>query len=278
MSNIDPLYLLTPTVVLLFSFGLVIYWYRRRDFTRWTLIYSLAAYAGAIALKELVQVATLGPITQLSGADPYALGVYYGAQTAVFEVGGAFVLAQMAVASRRFIARDAEGFGLALAFWENAVLIALPLLLDYLTYYAILSEPGSGAARSLAPILMRDAPALFYVPGGALPLIAWAILERVSSLLAHWAWGLLAVLAAVRRRPAYVALAAPLGFAVDFLVPFEPSLGLGPFETLLLAVAAVGFLAALAVRRWDRVRPDDLAGPPPFPGASPPPPPPGLGS
>ncbi|MGI0079116.1 MAG: hypothetical protein ACRECH_05790, partial [Nitrososphaerales archaeon] len=60
MQNIDPIYFITPITVIAFSFGLVIYCHYRRGFSKWVLGYSLAAYAGAIALKYLVQIPTIG--------------------------------------------------------------------------------------------------------------------------------------------------------------------------------------------------------------------------
>jgi hypothetical protein len=260
MQNIDPLYFLTPIVVLGFSFGLVVYWHFRRSFTRWVLIYSLAAYAGAIAVKAILQFATLGPFSSATDGNPALLGVYYGGQTAAFEVGGAFLVASVGVALGRFRGRDAEGFGLGLAFWENGVYLAIPLLLDYVAFYLVFSQPSSAAAQSLYPVLSSNAPALFYGPSAALPLIGYAILERISSLLGHFAWGYLAVLAAVYRKPVYLAVAAPIGFLADFLVPFAGTLGLGWFELLVFVVGAVGLAVALVVTRkhrgdWTYARP-----------------------
>jgi hypothetical protein len=256
VQNIDPLYLLTPVVVLGFSFGLVLYWRLRRRFTGIVLLYSLGAYAGAIGAKVFVQALTLGPLSSASGSNPAILGAYYGAQTAAFEVGGAFLVAAVAIALARLGAPDAEGFGLGLALWENGVLIALPLLLDYVTYYLVLSHPGSSAAQTLYPALMSNSPALFYGPAAALPLIGWSILERVSSLFAHFAWGYLAVLGAVYRKRVYLAIAIPLGFLPDFLVPFAGSLGLPAFELIVFAIAATGLAVTLGVTR--SVRPQYL--------------------
>ena len=48
MQNTDTVYFLTPTVAIAFSFGLVAYWNRRRRLTAFALLFSLAAYCGAI--------------------------------------------------------------------------------------------------------------------------------------------------------------------------------------------------------------------------------------
>lgn len=112
-------------------------------------------------MRELVQFATLRSFAHAVDGNPVLLGTYYGAQTALFEVGGAFLVAAIAVALGRFRAKDAEGFSIGLGFWENAMIFAPPLLLDYVVYYVVLSHLGSTAAQSLYPTLHRNAPALF---------------------------------------------------------------------------------------------------------------------
>ncbi|MDH2900561.1 MAG: hypothetical protein PXY39_06275 [archaeon] len=85
MQNIDPLYFITPIVVIEFSFGLVLYWHFKRSFSKWVLIYSLAAYAGAIALKYMIQIPTIAALDSAFGNSPVVLGLYYGIQTGVFK-------------------------------------------------------------------------------------------------------------------------------------------------------------------------------------------------
>ncbi len=264
VPNIDPIYFLTPLVVIGFSVGLLVYWRLRRRLSGSAVALSLAAYGGAIAAKVALQAFTLGPLTSASGGNPWVLGVYYGGQTALFEVGGAFLVAGWAVAHRELWGVDAEGFGLSLAFWENAVLIATPLLLGYLVDWSVLSHPGTASAHQLYTSLQQTAPALFLPPAAALPLIAPALLERVSSLFAHFAWGYLAVMAAVFRRPRYIVLAAPIGFLGDFLVPFVGVLGIDGFELVVFAISAVGLGLALWVTREFR---RFLVPPSPSPGS-----------
>jgi len=55
MQNIDLLYFLQPIITILFSVGLVVYWYYRRAFRKAVLVFSLLAYAGAIAVKAVLQ-------------------------------------------------------------------------------------------------------------------------------------------------------------------------------------------------------------------------------
>ncbi|MHB8566959.1 MAG: hypothetical protein ACYC7D_12270 [Nitrososphaerales archaeon] len=96
-----------------------------------------------------------------------------------------------------FTVKDAESYGIGLAFWENGVFLAVPVLLDYIVYYAILFSPNSSAAQVLFPSLVKVSPSLFYGVAQALPLIGYSILERVAFLTAHFSWGYLAVLSAV---------------------------------------------------------------------------------
>jgi uncharacterized membrane protein YhfC len=253
LSNIDLLYLITPIATFAFSLGILFYWRHGRGLSKWALVYSLAAYAGAIALKYAVQIPTIDAFRSAFGGNPVAMGLYYGIQTSVLEVGGALLVAWMAVSRGRLGPKDAGGYGLGLAFWENGVLFAIPLLLDYTTYYFVLSMPNSSLAQTLLATLTKDSPGLFYAPSAALPLVFYAVLERVSSLMVHFAWGLLCVLAAVYRKRLYLAVAFPLGF-VDFLVPFSGIMGIGVFEFVFFVISAAGL--ALALRLTASVRRD----------------------
>jgi hypothetical protein len=236
-------------MVITFSFGLVLYWHFKRNFSKWVLLYSLAAYAGAIAVKYAVQIPTIGAVDSAFGSNPAVLGLYYGIQTGVFEVGGAFLVASLAHSRGNFKASDAEGFGLGLAMWENGVLLGIPVLIDYVTYYVLLSMPSSGVSQLLYSTLIKASPGLFYGNSSALPLIGYAILERVSSLFGHFAWGYLAVISAVYKKRIYFAVGFPIGFLIDFLVPFEPKLGTGIFELVVFIVATSGLLASIFVTR-----------------------------
>jgi uncharacterized membrane protein YhfC len=249
LQNIDPVYFLTPVCVLILMFGLVFYWRSRRSFRGGVLLYSFIAYFGAIALKYAVQIPTINAFESATGDSPFALGTYYGIQTAAFEVGGAFLVAWLLSSRGRITSSDSESFGLGLAFWENAILLALPLLFDYVLYYAVLSQPGSGAAQTLYQLLAKDSPGLFYAPSAALPVVGYAVLERVSSLLGHLSWGMLAVYGTVNRRWGFLAAALPIGFVIDFLVPFAGTLGLGAFEAAIFAVGAVALVGTLFLTR-----------------------------
>lgn len=254
LTNIDPVYFLTPIAVIAFSVGLVFYWALRRRFAASALVYALVAYAGAIALKYAVQIPSISWFRAATGGSLLALGVYYGTQAAVFEVGGALLVARYAINRGKLKGADAEGFGLSLAFWENAVLISIPLLLDYLVYYIVLSSPSSQAARTLYSVLADNAPALFYGPQAALPLVGYAIVERVSSLMAHLSWGILCVAAVVLKKRMYFVAALPLGFATDFLAPLAGKMGVTLFELVIFVISGAWLAMTFRVTRQVRMR------------------------
>ena len=252
MQNIDPVYFLIPVIVIAFSVGLVLYWHRKKCFTRQVLLYSFVAYTAAIALKYVIQIPTIGPFENAFGAgNLVALGAYFGIQTMVLEVGGAYVVARYAAKRRKISRRDAGAYGLSLALWENAGYFGGLTLLNYISYYAVLSTGTNSVSELVYNALLKSSPGLFLPPSQALPDIGFAILERVSSLFAHLAWGALVVLAVVYRRKILLAIALPMGL-IDFLVPFAGTLGTAAFE-LLIFVISVGFLlVTVAVARWAR--------------------------
>ena len=116
MQNIDALYFLQPILTVAFSAGLVIYWNRKRSFTRAALVLSLLAYAGAIAAKIILQTLTYSGFVSRVGNNPVALGGYFGVQTVFFEVGGAYLVAAWAVSRKKLDSKDAESYGLGLGF------------------------------------------------------------------------------------------------------------------------------------------------------------------
>jgi len=224
--NIDPVYFLTPVTVMAFSFGPVVYLNRKGRLRIRVMLYAFIAYFSAIALKIVFQNFTLGFVQHYGTV---MLGIYYGLQTSLLEVGLAFIVARQARGSMK--SGDGFGYGLSLAMWENGVLISIPLLLDYVLYYVML--PGSPQLYSM---LYAEAPSLFLPLSAALPLIGFAVIERISSLLLHLSWGYLTVMAVFTGRRRYVAFGMVMGFA-DFIVPFEQSLGIAAFEAILFAIA-----------------------------------------
>ncbi|MGD0424371.1 MAG: YhfC family glutamic-type intramembrane protease [Candidatus Bathyarchaeia archaeon] len=239
MQNIDALYLLQPVVTIAFSAGLVIHWHLKRRFTALALLCSLLAYGGAIACKVIFQAITFNALMVGFHGDLSILGTYFGIQTVVFEVGGAYLVAKLAVSRGKLEAGDAAAYGLGLAFWENAgylgVLGIFSLLSIYLTFSA-----GTISSLELYSNLITNRPTLFYPPLQALPLIGFSILERVSSLLFHFCWGYLCLLSASTHNRRYFLLALPMGL-LDFFVPFANYFGI-PFFELFIYVLGLSTL------------------------------------
>lgn len=245
MPEIDPVYFVTPVAVMAITFGSVTYWHVKKRFTLGALLYSFIAYFGAIILKEVAQSLTLNRLVSAVHGDPYLVGAYYASQTVVFEVGGAYIVARYASTRGRLFLVDAPAYGLGLAMWENGVLVGIPLLIQYAAYYVLLT---TGQAATLYPLLQKEAPSLFLPPSQALPLVGYAVLERASSIMAHFAWGLLAVVAAVTGRRIYLLVSLPMGL-VDFLVPFAGRMGLPAFEACVFCVGLLCLLAATLLGR-----------------------------
>jgi hypothetical protein len=252
--------------VVAFSFGLFAYWRSRRRLTAWAVLLSALAYFGAIGTKAAFQAITYGPLDSAVGGNPWVLGPYFGLQTVFLEVGFAYLFANYAVTHGFMRANDAEGYGITLALWENGVLIGGLALLDYAVYYATLAGSGT-AALQLYATLSQDAPSLFYSTSSALPLVGYSILERVSSLLLHFSWGYLCVLAAVYRKKVFLLLALPMGL-VDFFVPFESSFGTGAFEGLVFAIGLASIGVTFALTRGYGTVTTDHVSPPPEEGAA----------
>ena len=142
---------------------------------------------------------------------------------------------------------DGVGYGLGLAFWENAVLLSATSLLSLLFYYITIAQ-GGAAAESLYSLLSKSQPQLFLPPLDGLQFIGWGILERISSLMAHLAWGYLCLKSAVTHEKAYFLLALPMGL-IDFVVPFAGTMPVPLFEIIVFMLAAFCVLGAVFANR-----------------------------
>jgi hypothetical protein len=258
MQNIDPLYIIQPIVVTAIASALMAYWYKKRRFHMTVWLYSLIAYGAAIALKYAVQIPTITPVTNYFGTQSVGLGVYYGVQTVVFEVGLAFVVAWWAISHGKLERKDAEAYGSGLAFWENAVLLGALSLINLVTYYSILSA-NTPLAQTLYDQLNTNAPGLFAPASEALRNVALGVVERVSSIIIHVAWGYLCFMAAVSHKKRLFLIALPMGF-IDFLVPFA-SLSVVAFEIAVFGLSVLSMVVAWYVTR-------DLRGSRKLPGAA----------
>lgn len=242
MQNIDPIFILQPIVVITVASGLMFYWYFKRHFHPQVLLYSLLAYGSAIALKYAVQLPTINAVSGFFGSQSVGLGFYYGLQTVFFEVGIAFVVVWFFGTRGKITSKDAEAYGSGLAFWENAVLLGALQLINLVAYFSILSTDSS-LAQTLYNQLISGAPGLFASASEALRSVALGILERVSSIIIHFAWGYLCVMSVVRHKKRLLLLALPMGF-IDFLVPFAQNAPI-IFEIVFFGLSLLSLFVAI---------------------------------
>jgi hypothetical protein len=248
MQNIDLIYAAGPAIITAVCLFLLVFWRSKRRLSRNALLYSLIAYSSAIAIKYIVQLLSFNAYNSLAGHNTVALGFYYGIQTAFLEGGIAILVAKFATGNGRLNSDDAEGYGLGLAFWENGVLLGIISLLVYFAYYTILSS-GLQQAQTVYQILIAKQPELFYPLSKAIPLVAYSVLERTSSIMAHFSWGLLAIFAVIYRKRLFVPLIFISGFMMDFLVPFSNILSFEVEELLAFCISSLSLLSAfLAIK------------------------------
>jgi YhfC intramembrane metalloprotease len=262
LQNIDPLLMLQPALSLAMVLSALVYWWRTRGFRGVVLLLGAVAYWVAIAAKQVVDLLVVNGLARSHygalGLPGIGLALIVGLETVVFEVGLAYAFAVYGVRKRGIGATDAVPYGISLAFWENGVLLGLLALFDLVVVYLLLGT-GSSIAETTYSALVSSAPNYFLPPLSLLPTVLLGTLERVSSLLAHLAWGILSVLAALTGRKRYLAYALPMGL-VDALVPFASRnfyLFEGAFFVLSLAFIAVahGSLVAEKRRASERSRP-----------------------
>jgi len=247
MQNIDLIFILEPIIVIGFSAGALLYWHQRQGLTKYVLSFSLLAYGGGIAAKLTFQYLTAPTFLSRSQGSLWLLGLYLGLQTVVFEVGVAFLVARFAVSRHRMRRTDGVGYGLGLAFWENAVLLSATSLLSLL-FYTITIAQGGTAAESTYTLVSNSQPQLFAPPLQALTFVGWGVLERVSSFMTHLSWGYLCLRSAATHKKRYLLLALPMGL-IDFLVPFAGTMILPLFEMLVFMLAAFCVLTAVYTTR-----------------------------
>ncbi len=242
--------MLGPAISLAASAGLLLYWRRHHGFSGLLFVLTFAAYALAIALKGVVQYLTYGTVVADFGYASVATGIYLGAQTSVFEVGLAYAFARYAVAGKQAETRDAPAFGIGLAFWENGVLLGALPLFSLAVIYLVISAGGT-----LASMVASQLPASYFSSlASATSSAIMGAMERISSIMAHYAWGTLCALAAATRRRRYLAAALPMGM-LDATVPFAGEVNLWVFELVVLALSLLFLLVALSALRSEGVSP-----------------------
>jgi hypothetical protein len=255
LQNIDLLLLLQPTLALAISLGALIFWWYRRGFRGIVFLLSAGAYFLAIGGKYAIQIPTVSLVVAEVGQTSVGLGLYFGLQTVLLEVGLAYVFAWYAVRRWGLKASDAVPYGLSLAFWENGILLGILSMLNLGVLYLLLASGTSTAASTYSQLVAAE-PSLFLPPTTLLPSVLIGTLERVSSMLAHVAWGVLCVLAAVSGKKRYLAYALPMGL-LDALVPFA-SLNTELFEAGVFALSLGFILVAWQVNKAMAIHGDRL--------------------
>jgi hypothetical protein len=249
LQNIDPILFLQPVLTIAMSVGVILYWRHRSGFRGIAFALGFAAYSIAIAGKVMFQTFTYSPFLSTFGSMSVELGLYFGLQTVILEVGLAYLFAVYGVKHGGFKQKDGVAYGISLAFWENGALIGGVSLLNLALVYFLLAT-NSSAAQALYSTLSTSQPAYFLAPSALMPSTLLGTLERLSSLLIHVAWGVLCVLAALTGRRRYLAYALPMGL-VDATVPFA-SLNVGLFEFGLFLLSILFVLIA-----WQSFRRED---------------------
>jgi len=196
---------------------------------------SAIAYFVAIGLKIAVEI----PLSNLIHPSPlYLQALFYGSLTAIFEVGLAFLI-PLAFQNylKEYTKKKALSYGAMLAFWENAVFVGL---------IGIIQIGALLALQNYNPALVQQAihaqPFLAYPTLQLLPLIGFGALERVSSFLAHTAWGSLGYYFLFSRSKKLLFIAF-LGY-IDGLVPFI-DYGIIPLylaEVIIFIISLVAFI------------------------------------
>jgi len=170
----------------------------------------------------------------------YIQAIFYGSLTTIFEVGFAFLFPLLFQRSfKEYNKRLALSYGAMLAFWENAILTGV---IGLINVAVVISLQSSNPA--LVQQAIHNNPTLAYPTPQLLPLIGFGALERVSSFLAHTAWGSLGYYYLFRRSKSLFSIAL-LGY-IDALVPFiqHNVIPLSLYEILIFIISLTGFLLA----------------------------------
>jgi hypothetical protein len=224
---------------------MIIHYRKKNTFTKWIFLYSLLAYAIAIAAKEVIQIPTYAYI--LATNNLVYLGLYFGLQTVFLEVGLAYLFACFGVKKNQLSLTEASAYGAGLAFWENGVLLGLFSIISYIADYAVISSGGS-TAQAVLTTIMASQPTAFGSPLIVLPGVALGTLERISSIFAHFAWGYLCVIAACTKQRKYFYIALPMGF-LDFFVPFANLMPQYVFELIVFVWCFMCFILAKSITK-----------------------------
>jgi ribosomal protein S27AE len=227
LSQLDLLYLAQPLVILGATTGLLVLYYRKRLLTAAVMGLSFLAYFVAIAGKVAFQLLIATP------SSAVWVGLYFGLQTAILEIGVAYLVARYALRENLIRVEEAPAYGAGLAFWENGILLGA---LTFPGLIVVILLGGSGLPSGSL--------------GQVLQLMALGTLERGSSILAHFSWGILVVVGAASKKERYLLAALPMGL-IDALVPFASSVSLAEFEGIVFALSVLCLTVTYILTRRD---------------------------
>ena len=239
------MYIIQPLGSLAIVTWLVIH-YRKKGLTIAVFVLAALSYFVAIAAKTIIQDYTLSGVTSTFGYASIETGLYFGLQTSVLEVFGAYLVAYYA--QKWIKQRNAGAYGISLAFWENGILLGILPLISLVADYLLIAYGSPSLSSLVSSQLQKLEPGPFSSTATALPLVGYSILERISSLLIHYSWGFLVVSAVSQKKMVYLAMALPMGF-VDAIVPFAGTLGLAVTEGIFFAIGLVSILLVTLVAK-----------------------------
>ncbi len=239
--NFNPVYFLEPASSIAIVLALVLI-FRKRGLSLAVFMLAAVSYFSAIAAKVVIQHFTLGYMEASFGYTSVETSLYFGAQTSVLEVLGAYAVVRHW--KNHFNQARAGAFGISLAFMENGVLVGGLALVNLTANYLIIAFGQQSLASFVSHQLMAANPSLFYGTFSALPIVGYSILERISSLLVHYSWGFLVVTSVMAGKYRYLLAALPFGL-VDSLVPYSTDLGIPLTELILFLISLAALLIAL---------------------------------
>lgn len=231
LNQLDLLYLIQPLSVIIITSLLLIVYIQKKTLTISVFSASIVAYFIAIAGKSAISSALV--LTNHYPTDPYALGLLYGLETSLLEVGLAYLVVWKLQERNTIKALEAPAYGACLAFWENGILLGLLAIPGLIV---VINNGGSGLPSGSA--------------SDVLGLVALGTLERISSIIFHFSWGILTVIAATSKKLKYLVVALPMGF-IDFLVAFASSMSIVAFELIVFIFAVLCLLIAYTMTKDD---------------------------
>ena len=160
MNDFDPVVFLSPVLAIIASTLLLLIIRKKSHLRAVVIVFALISYAAAIALKEIVQYFSLFFIYNHFGKISILTGLYFGLQTSIFEVFGAYLIALLVARSGLISEKDADAYGGSLAFWENAVLLGALSLFSLLVDYILIAS-GSALGSLVHNELKASDPGLF---------------------------------------------------------------------------------------------------------------------